>query len=113
MIEVLNGPSINEGESLSDALDCSAGKIIKITMPTDWSFAPISFQTSSDGVGFNDIMHADGREVTCTVWEGTAIIGMTLVTGFLKIRSGSRDRPIPQEGRRTFAVALDTTGLAP
>jgi hypothetical protein len=107
-IEVLDGPSINEGESLSDALDCRAGKIIKITMPVDWTFAEITFQTSSDGIGFNDIMKPDGREVMCTVFEGTAIIGMELVTGFLKIRSGTRDRPVVQGGRRTFAIALDT-----
>jgi hypothetical protein len=107
-IEVLNGPNIAPGESLSDALDCSAGRIIKITMPQDWTFADITFQTSSDGVGFNDIMRPDGREVMCTVFEGTAIIGMELITGFLKIRSGTRDRPVPQEAIRTFAIAIDT-----
>ena len=89
-------------------LDCSAGRIIKITMPGDWTFADIKFQTSSDGVGFNDIMRPDGREVMCTVFEGTAIIGMELVTGFIKIRSGTRDRPVPQEAIRTFAIAIDT-----
>jgi len=110
-IQVLNGPNIAPGESLSDALDCSAGRIIKITMPGDWTFAPITFQTSSDGVGFNDIMKPDGREVMCTVFEGTAIIGMELITGFLKIRSGTRDAPVAQEAIRTFAIAIDT-GLA-
>jgi len=107
-IVVLNGPNIGPGQSLSDALDCSAGRIIKITMPGDWTFAPITFQTSSDGVGFNDIMKPDGREVACTVFEGTAIIGMELVTGFLKIRSGTRDAPVQQEAIRTFAIAIDT-----
>lgn len=111
-IQVLNGPNIAPGESLSDALDCSGGRIIKITMPKLWTFADITFQTSSDGVGFNDIMRPDGREVMCTVFAGTAIIGMELVTGFLKIRSGTRDRPILQEDIRTFAIAIDT-GAAP
>ena len=106
-IEVLNGPNIAPGESLSDALDCSAGRIIKITMPGDWTYADITFQTSSDGVGFNDIMRPDGQEVLCTVFPGTAIIGMDLVTGFLKIRSGTRDRPIEQEEIRTFAIAIE------
>src|SRR6185436_7601855 len=113
-IVVLNGPTIDPGDSLSDAVDCSAGKIIKITMPSDWTFAEITFQTSSDGVGFNDIMKPNGQEVLCTVFEGTAIIGMELVTGFLKIRSGTRDRPVVQTDRRTFAVAIDTgTASAP
>ena len=112
-IVVLNGPNIAPGESLSDALDCSAGKIIKITMPGDWTFAPITFQTSSDGVGFNDIMKPNGQEVLCTVFAGTAIIGMDTVTGFLKIRSGTRDRPVVQEDIRTFAIAIDTGAAAP
>jgi len=112
-IQVLNGPNISAGESLSDALDCSAGRIIKITMPKLWTFADITFQTSSDGVGFNDIMKPDGREVMCTVFEGTAIIGMELVTGFLKIRSGTRDAPVAQEAIRTFAIAIDTGASAP
>lgn len=107
-LQVLNGPNIAPGESLSDALDCSAGHIVKITMPKEWSYADITFQTSSDGVGFNDIMHADGREVMCTVFAGTAIIGMELPVGFLKIRSGTRDRPIEQDEIRTFAIAIET-----
>jgi len=107
-IVVLNGPNIAPGESLSDALDCSAGRIIKITMPKLWTFADITFQTSSDGVGFNDIMKPNGQEVLCTVFAGTAIIGMDTVTGFLKIRSGTRDRPVVQEDIRTFAIAIDT-----
>jgi hypothetical protein len=108
-LTVLNGPSINEGESLSDALDCSAGRIVKLTMPKDeWTYADITFQTSTDGVGFNDIMYPDGREVMCVVFHDTAIIGLDLPVGFLKIRSGTRDRPVEQEGRRTFAVAIDT-----
>ena len=109
-IQVLNGPNISAGESLSDALDCSAGRIIKITMPKLWTFADITFQTSSDGVGFNDIMKPNGQEVSCTVFAGTAIIGMDTVTGFLKIRSGTRDRPVVQPELREFAVALDVAG---
>ena len=33
---VLNGPAIDAGESLSAGLDCSAGPIVKITMPPGW-----------------------------------------------------------------------------
>ena len=107
-IEVLNGPTIAAGESLSDGVDCRGGKVIKITMPADWTFADLTFQTSSDGTFYNDIMRPDGREVMCVVFEGTAIIGMELVTGFLKFRSGTRDRPVEQEAQRAFAVAIDT-----
>ena len=108
-LTVLNGPNIAPGESLSDALDTSAGKIVKITFPADWDFAEITMQTSSDGIGFNDILRPDGREVSCTVFEGCAVIGLDLpLLGFIKIRSGTRDRPVVQSAIRTFAVAIDT-----
>jgi hypothetical protein len=105
---VLMGPVISAGESMSDALDCSAGEIVKLTMPHDWTFADITFATSSDGVGYNDLMHTNGLEVSSAVFAGTAVIGLGLVRGFLKIRSGSRDRPVVQTARREFAIAIDT-----
>ena len=80
-------------------------------MPKDeWTYADITFQTSSDGVGYNDILRPDGTEVLCVVFPDTAVIGLDLPVGFLKIRSGTRDRPIEQENIRTFAVAIDTGG---
>jgi len=39
---------------------------------------------------------------------GTAVIGLGLVRGWIKIRSGSRDRPVTQTARRQFAIAIDT-----
>ena len=47
-IEVLQGPVISAGESLSDGLDCTGGRIIKITFPHDWTYADLTFQTSSE-----------------------------------------------------------------
>jgi hypothetical protein len=113
-IEILNGPVIEAGESLSDGLDCSAGTIFKLTMPSGWTHADITFQTSSDGLGYNDILHTNGLEISSAVFPGTAVIGLGLIKGWLKIRSGSRDRPVVQTERRQFAVAIDTgTATAP
>lgn len=111
-IEVLNGPTIGAGQSLSDALDCSAGKIIKITMPSDWEAAVLTFQTSSDNVGYNDIYSPDGREVTWHVFPSTAILG-ELTTGWIKFRSGTAGQPVLQGEQRTFAVAIDKGGQFP
>ena len=106
-IEVINGPTIAPGESLSDAVDCRGGVIIKITMPQNgFNGSDITFQTSSDDVGYNDIMKPNGQEVTCVAVPGTAIIGMDLITGFIKIRGGTRDHPTVQSDIRTFAVAV-------
>jgi hypothetical protein len=53
-------------------------------------------------------MHPNGLEISCAVFPNTAVIGLGLVRGFIKIRSGSRDRPVVQTEDRTFAVAIDT-----
>jgi len=105
-IEIINGPTIPAGEALSDAVDCTRGKIIKITMPGNWNQADLTFQTSSDGLMFNDIMRPDGLEVVCAIVPGTAIIGLELITGFVKFRSGTREHPVNQNELREFAIAV-------
>ena len=106
-IKLINA-NIEAGESLSEVIDCGEGKVIKIQMPKDWTFAPLTFQASNNGILFSDVMHPNGLEVTCTVFEDTAIIGLTMISGFVKFRSGTRDQPVPQEKQRTFAVTVDT-----
>jgi len=106
-LQILNGPIINAGESLSAGIDCSAGPIVKITMPGNFVGDTITFQTSSDGIMFNDIFQPDGTELMFRVIAGTGIIGMRLSTGFVKFRSGTRERPVIQPELREFAVALE------
>ena len=105
---------IQAGQSLSDPVDCSAGPIVKITQPGAWNgAAPLSFQTSSDGLMFNDVFEPDGTELKFVVIAGTGVIGMRLNVGFVKFRSGTREVPHPQPELREFAVALDVLGTAP
>lgn len=106
-LTIINGPVIAAGESLSAGIDCSAGPIVKITMPGNFVGDTITFQTSSDGIMYNDIFEPDGTELTFRVIAGTGIIGMRLNTGFVKFRSGTRERPVVQPELREFAVALD------
>ena len=111
---IINGPIIDAGESLSSGIDCSAGAIVKITMPGNWvGAAPLTFQTSSDGVMYNDMFMPDGHELTYTVVAGTGIFVPRLTTGFVKFRSGTRERPVVQPELREFAVAIDVVGGAP
>jgi len=108
-LTIINGPIIDAGESLSVGIDCSAGPIVKITMPGNFVGDTITFQTSSDGVMYNDIFQPDGSELMFRVIAGTGIIGMRLSTGFVKFRSGTRERPVIQPELREFAVALEVT----
>jgi len=112
-LQIVNGPFIQPGESLSDGIDCSAGPITKITMPGNWVGDKLSFQTSSDGILYNDVFDPTGHETIFTVIAGTGIIGMRLTTGFVKFRSGTREQPVIQPELREFAVALDVAATAP
>ena len=111
-LTIINGPIIQAGDSLSAGIDCSAGPIVKITMPGNFVGDTITFQTSSDGIMYNDIFQPDGTELMFRVIAGTGIIGMRLSTGFVKFRSGTRERPVVQPELREFAVALDVLGTA-
>jgi hypothetical protein len=108
-LTVLNGPTIFEGESLSEALDCTGGDLVRITMPMEWDNAPVTFQASTDNVGYNDLYNPDGHELMLTCVAGAGILlpsAALLGIGWLKVRSGTVDSPIPQSGQRTFAVTI-------
>ena len=107
-VEILDGPVIAAGESLSDAIDCSAGRVVRITTPAGWDHAKLSFQVSTDGVGFSDLYSFDG-EVTldCGPKRGIMIHQLEYLPGlFLKFRSGTAQQPVIQSDRRQFAIAL-------
>jgi len=109
-LTVLNGPIIAAGESLSDAVDCTGGTIVRLTMPAGWGGGNITFAISSDGVGFNDLFNYDGTEFTMRVTPGAAIPmafdGLTRCMAHVKIRAGTRDHPIVQDVQRDFAIAI-------
>lgn len=110
MLTVINGPKIAAGESLSDAVDCSAGSLVRITMPPEWTTAPITFQFSTDGTFFNEMCDLDGYAVTIKdMWPGSGVIVPEHVgraIAHIKFRSGTAGNPIPQEAERWFAVAI-------
>ena len=113
-LQVLNGPTIAQGESLSDALDCTAGAIIRLTMPPEWTPANLTFAISSDGNGYNDLVTFDGKEVTISVVPGSEVVVAPLTdylkaVAFLKVRSGTSKYPVVQREQRTFAVAVDVS----
>ena len=111
-LQVLNGPVIEAGQSLSAGLDCTSGNIVRLTMPYAWDGANLSFQISSDGFGYNDLFTIDGKEIVIPVVAGTAVVIAPLsdylkAVAFLKVRSGSRAYPVTQSAQRDFAVAIE------
>ena len=111
MLEVLNGPVIEAGECLSDAVDCSAGELVRITMPAEWDDgAALTFEISTDGAFFNSLFGFDGYEVAINeVVAGSAVLIPESIgrgIAFIRFRSGTRGNPVEQEKRREFAVAI-------
>jgi hypothetical protein len=111
-LTIVEGPFIEAGESLSDGVDCSGGRLVRITTPAAWGAnAPLTFQVSSDGNFFNDLYDEDGKEVQFLIGPNRAIFmryNYWENFPFLKFRSGRSQYPITQDERRQFAVALRT-----
>ena len=102
------GPTIAAGQSLSDALDCSTAPPVRIMMPTDWTGAVLSFQCSSNNVLWLDLFNSTGREITVNVVPNTVVRlsnDFAVSPVFLKFRSGTRAKPVPQAAQRVFGCA--------
>lgn len=103
--------TIRAGQSLSDEIDCGVGAPVMIHVPQDWTSSRLTFQISTDGTIWADFFDRSSLEVAFNVTAGTAVL---LETGWapvlrLKIRSGGRDAPVPQEADRVIGITLDTT----
>lgn len=104
--------TIPAGQSLSNAIDLSVGKAVLFHMPAAWTPAMLTFQLSPDGTSFwNDVVDFKTKEVTLNVRPGTSINmadWTAIVSGFLKLRSGSSKGPVPQEADRMFTITVET-----
>jgi hypothetical protein len=108
-LTVLDGPTIKAGESLSDSLDCSAGEIVRITVPQEYTVGNLTFQVSTDGVFFNDLFNSSGEEIMIAAKPNTGIViheRWVRSIAHIKFRSGSRDHPVVQRETCKFAVAV-------
>ena len=114
-VTYVDGPTIQAGESLSDGVDCSAGRIVRITIPgpEEWVKANLTFQLSTDGVYYNDIFNDKGEEIMisgvphwCSIVLRDHVNLETVV--WLKIRSGDRDHPVIQPNTCKMALTLQT-----
>jgi hypothetical protein len=111
-IDILDGPTIAAGQSLSDGIDCSAGEIVRITVPQEYTPANMTFQVSSDGNFYNDLFSSSGVEITVAAKANTGIViydrSWVRSIAFIKFRSGTRDHPVTQQVACRFAIAIET-----
>jgi hypothetical protein len=110
-LQVVDGPTIPHNESLSDGADCSAGTIVRITVPQEFTEANLTFQVSSDGNLYNDLYDEEGEEVTLVAHPDTSILvpeRITRAIAFIKIRSGTRGHPVEQKRDACrFGIAIE------
>ena len=109
-LTIIDGPTIAAGESLSEGTDCSAGDIVRITVPQEFTQSNLTFQVSSDGNFYNDLFNSNGEEITLVAKPSSGIIiseYWARSIGFIKFRSGSRDHPIKQKEDCKFAIAIE------
>jgi hypothetical protein len=113
-LTVLTGIKIPADDSLSNGVDCTGGDLVRITMPAGWSGGNLTFQISSDGAGYNNLVDRNGAEITMAVVPGSAVVlrgageEWTKALAFVKVRSGTSSHPVKQEAEREFAFAVET-----
>jgi hypothetical protein len=110
-IKIIIGPFIQAGDSLSDAVECSTGQPVRLTMPGAWDEAPLTFQVSTDNKMFNDLYDHKGGEIEFVVVPGAGIIvppDWLRSAQFIKFRSGASQGPVLQSELREFAIAVET-----
>jgi hypothetical protein len=100
---------IDAGQSLSAGVDCSAGKLVRITMPGAWDEAALTFELSSDNVFYNPWYRFDGDDMSVVVVPGAAVLAQVWEgIAWIKLRSGTHKRPINQSAQREFSLAVLT-----
>ena len=110
--------TIASGASLSNSINLNKMDGVKkvglrlfgIVIPSAWTAANLTFQTSYDGVTYQNLYDKDGSEETVTVTDTDTSIWLNPATfaavPFLKIRSGTSGTPVNQAAARDILLVL-------
>lgn len=102
--------TIENGASLSDAIDCSLGRLAHIEMPASWTTANLTLQASDalDGT-YNNLYDSFGTEYAIIAAASRSIIvplADFLGVRYLKVRSGTAGTPVNQGAEREIVLTL-------
>lgn len=104
--------TIPAGQSLSNSVDCSAGRPLFLGTPANWTPAPITFLISTDNINFFELADANGNPKLVNFAPNA---GMPFTQSFAqyitaaKIGSGTRANPVVQEDDAQFVIELETS----
>ncbi len=103
--------SIGSGASLSAAVNLGGVHIRRIQLPAAWTAAPLTFQSSEDGVTFNDLYDSSGEFSLSTAATGTSrVVSIPTalpVLNYVKVRSGSSASAVNQAAARTVNLICE------
>ena len=105
-------PTITAGQSLSSSVNLVDGLAEFIVIPANWTMANISWQFSADGTVWGDVCTVSGMELLTPADPGCSILfpsDMQLSKNtYMKIRSGSKNHPVPQQSDVELQIAVST-----
>ncbi|MDD3028888.1 MAG: hypothetical protein PHS57_01205 [Alphaproteobacteria bacterium] len=99
-----------EGASLSAPINLHGLRLFGLALPSEWTEASITFQTSADdGSTWADMQTQDGNELSAVATAGNCTVLDPLpfaAAQHLRLRSGSSSAPVAQEAARTLRLIL-------
>jgi len=114
-IDVLNGPTIPSGSAFSDVIAVGSSFIVGLVTPEEWTPAVVTVLVSADGDNFFDLIDPFGQPFLFNAVPASMINvdhEHFLMAAFIRLRSGTRDKPVEQEAtRRFFLVVRETVAL--
>lgn len=99
--------TIEQSESLSDAVDLEAGTLAAIIMPAAWDAADLTFQASGNGEDFFDLYDEQAQEIAV---DADADYYIRLIPPewagirYIKVRSGTSGSPVTQADEREIIL---------
>jgi hypothetical protein len=107
-INLIDTIQILAGQSLSNAVDCKTWTVVRIFVPPEWSYAPLSFLISPDNIQpYGNLCNRDGKERILEVQPNSHVLGALIPAGWIKFRSGTSSVAVPQRNTCLFRMALE------
>jgi hypothetical protein len=108
-INIIDTIIIPKDGTLSNGVDCKSWTIIRIYVPPEWSYAPLSFLISPDNIlPYGVVCHSNGKERILEVQPNSMVLGEITPGGWIKFRSGTNEKLVPQRNAVQFRVGLTT-----
>jgi hypothetical protein len=109
MTESILKTTIPKGQTMSNALDLRIGQLVRIHFPSDWTQAPMTVVLSPDNNLWSSLVDRNGVDYTFAVVPNGVFMpqaGLTRSLGWVRLRSGIREKQTPQAADREFTLVM-------